>query len=407
MDDQQPAIASQEAQEQLAEKMRGMSLASKEQEVQRAAAALAVPYLKLKGFPIGPEALTLIPEEVARDKGAVCFFYLGQEFRVAAVNPGDPALKELIYQIGERTGASGVVYMISPESLNYAFQFYARLPKFRSSAKGVAISQEDFAKFGEEFRSFKELETRLKGVSVTDLVTLIIAAALSARASDVHIETEEKEIVVRFRLDGVLHAVAKLPKEDWLKIISRLKLVSGLKINITDRPQDGRFTIFTKNGNVDVRVSTIPTSYGESVVMRLLRSTAVGFKFEDLGLRGRAYDQLKREVDRPNGMIITTGPTGSGKTTTLYAILNKLNNPETKIITLEDPIEYKLPGIQQSQIDVSKEYTFAAGLRSILRQDPDIVMVGEIRDLETAEIATQAALTGHLVISTIHTNSAA
>jgi type IV pilus assembly protein PilB len=235
---------------------------------------------------------------------------------------------------------------------------------------------------------------------------MIVASALKAEASDIHIEAEENMVVVRFRLDGILHNIAQLPKEMQKQLISRIKLLSGLKINIFDKPQDGRFTIFLTNDKVDVRVSTIPTGFGESIVMRLLRSAAVGLEFEDLGLRGKAYEELKRQINRPNGMIVTTGPTGSGKTTTLYAILKKLAKPEVKIITLEDPIEYRLPGINQSQIDVSKGYTFPAGLRSILRQDPDVIMVGEIRDLETAETSIQAALTGHLVISTIHTNDA-
>jgi len=178
-------------------------------------------------------------------------------------------------------------------------------------------------------------------------------------------------------------------------------------MNITDRPQDGRFTIYLEKEKIDVRVSCLPTSYGESVVMRLLLSSSIGLGFEKLGFRKEVLNLLKQQIKRPNGMIITTGPTGSGKTTTLYAILNELNDKETKIITLEDPVEYRLQGINQSQVDKSKNYTFAKGLRSILRQDPDVVMVGEIRDLETSEIAVQAALTGHLVISTLHTNDAA
>jgi len=236
---------------------------------------------------------------------------------------------------------------------------------------------------------------------------MILASAINVGTSDVHIEAEEKAIKVRFRIDGVLADVATMPKESWQKVISRIKLMAKLKLNVTTIPQDGRITIDLEDDKVDIRVSTLPTAYGESVVMRLLRSSAAGLEFDDLGIRGKAYEQLKKEVKRPNGMIITTGPTGSGKTTTLYAILNTINSPETKIITLEDPVEYKLKGISQSQMDASKDYTFAKGLRAILRQDPDVVMVGEIRDSETAEIAIQAALTGHLVLSTIHTNSAA
>ena len=250
------------------------------------------------------------------------------------------------------------------------------------------------------------MQEKFANVSVTDVLSLMIAAALKINSSDIHVEAEENGIAVRYRIDGILHDVATLPKDQWKRFVSRIKLLSALKINVNDRPQDGRVTLALGSGNLDVRVSTMPTIHGESVVMRILHSGSKGVTFDELGLRGAAYDRLKREVERPNGMIITTGPTGSGKTTTLYGILRTLNKPGVKIITLEDPIEIKMDGINQSQVDISKDYTFAKGLRSILRQDPDICMVGEIRDLESAEIAIQAALTGHLMLSTIHTNSA-
>jgi type II secretory ATPase GspE/PulE/Tfp pilus assembly ATPase PilB-like protein len=201
--------------------------------------------------------------------------------------------------------------------------------------------------------------------------------------------------------------VAELRAELWPRVIARIKLLAHLKINVTAAPQDGHITVFMPDEKIDIRVSTLPTAFGESVVMRLLRSSSTSINFTDLGLRGRAYERLEAEITKPNGMVVITGPTGSGKTTTLYAAIKQLNTPEIKIITLEDPIEYKIDGVNQSQVDWSKNYTFASGLRSILRQDPDIIMVGEIRDLETAETAVQAALTGHLVLSTIHTNDAA
>jgi type IV pilus assembly protein PilB len=221
------------------------------------------------------------------------------------------------------------------------------------------------------------------------------------------VEAEEEDVHIRFRVDGLLHDAARLPASAWKQVIARLKLLSGVKINVEDVPQDGRLSVYLSDERIDIRASFLPTAFGESVVLRLLRPKAIALEFDALGLGGLALERLEREIERPNGMIITTGPTGSGKTTTLYAILKKLNKPEVKIITLEDPIEYKLKGINQSQIEHGKNYDFAKGLRSNLRQDPDIVMVGEIRDLETAEIAIQAALTGHLVVSTIHTNSAA
>lgn len=392
--------------ERLSAKLEELKLKKKEEEAQAKAQALGFLYINLKGFPISPEALTLIERDLATKLKVVCFYYNGPEFRLASPNPDDPRIQELLFQIAERKKSQGKIYLVSEASLQYALDLYSRLPKIREIVKGVEIKEEDLAKFTESFRSFQELQDRVKNLNISDLVTFIIAAALQTRSSDIHLEAEEKEGVVRFRIDGVLHQVISLPKENWPQIAARIKLISGLKINVVDRPQDGRFTIFLKTGKIDVRVSTIPTAFGESIVMRILKPVTT-LALEDLGIRGSAFERLQREIARPNGMIITTGPTGSGKTTTLYAILNKLNTPETKIITLEDPIEYELKGIIQSQIDPSRDYTFAKGLRAILRQDPDVIMVGEIRDLETAEIAIQAALTGHLVLSTIHTNSAA
>ena len=399
-------ITTNDTQEKLEEKMRGLELQAREKETEKIAAQAGIPYINLKGLAILPEALALIPEAQARSSGIVCFFYSGAQFRAGALAPLDPKTNEVLYQIEERTHARGTIYMLSRDSLDSALKKYAALPKITPPARGVEITEKELAAFPAEFRSFDELQSRLAGVSITDLVNLLTAAGLRTGASDIHLEAEEKEVAVRLRIDGVLQKAARIGKEHWSKIASRVKLLSGLKINVTDRPQDGRFTIHTQSGAIEVRVSAIPTAYGESIAMRLLQPAASKISLESLGLRGQAFELLNREIKRPNGMILTTGPTGSGKTTTLYAILQKLNRPEIKIITLEDPIEYKLAGIQQSQIDASKEYSFADGLRSILRQDPDIIMVGEIRDLETAEIAIQAALTGHLVLSTVHTNSA-
>ena len=279
------------------------------------------------------------------------------------------------------------------------------IPKIRKYNRNIEITENDLNKFSEKFTSFQDLQAKIDEAQVGDIVNMIIAASIKSNSSDIHIEAEEKIIKIRFRIDGVLHDVASINKDLWKKIISRMKVLAQVKINIDNKPQDGRMSITTKKEKIDIRVSFLPTNFGESVVMRLLRSNSIGFSFEDLGIRGSDFNNLKKEILRPNGMIITTGPTGSGKTTTLYAILKKLNNQETKIITIEDPIEYQLKGVNQSQ--TSEKYSFADGLKSIVRQDPDVLMVGEIRDLETAEIAIQASLTGHLVLSTIHTNDAA
>ncbi|MDD5031831.1 MAG: GspE/PulE family protein [Patescibacteria group bacterium] len=375
-----------------------------ERAVEKEAARLGLPYINLYGFPIGPEALSLIEEGEARRLKTICFHYDGINIRLGTEEAGTE-VRELLENLNKKYHTEGKIYLISSYSLDHALKLYKSVPKVRPQVKGIEISEEDLDKYSEEFSSFRQLQEKINGAQVSDIITIITAAAVKSNSSDIHIEAEEKEIKIRFRIDGVLHDIAIIDRNLWQKIISRLKILSGVKINVSDKPQDGRISIYTKKERIDIRASFLPTNYGESVVMRLLRSGMVGLAFEDLGIKDRAFNQLKKEVERPNGMIVTTGPTGSGKTTTLYAILKKLNKPETKIITVEDPIEYQLEGVNQSQ--VNKNYTFAKALRSIVRQDPDVIMVGEIRDLETAEIAIQAALTGHLVLSTIHTNDAA
>jgi type II secretory ATPase GspE/PulE/Tfp pilus assembly ATPase PilB-like protein len=335
------------------------------------------------------------------------FFFDGTGFRLGALHPEESQIQELMHQLGEREKAHGGLYKISEQSFAFAWKLYETLPKIYPVQKGINVTEGELAQFQSRLQTYQDIQILLQDASMTDILTILLSAALKFNTSDVHIEAEQKDIIVRYRIDGLLQEIASLPKESWKKIISRIKLISGLKINRTDIPQDGRFTIFMKEGDTDVRVSTIPTAFGESVVMRLLQSSAIQVEFSDLGYRPIIEKKLLHEMEKPHGMILTTGPTGSGKTTTLYAILKKLNTQERKIITLEDPIEYKLKGINQSQIDSEKEYTFANGLRSLLRQDPDIIMVGEIRDAETADIAINAALTGHLLLSTIHTNSAA
>jgi type IV pilus assembly protein PilB len=250
----------------------------------------------------------------------------------------------------------------------------------------------------------KAVERHIKE-NTTNLLDIILFGAIHLDASDVHIEPEEEKIRLRVRIDGVLHDATFFDKTIYHNLLSRLKLESKLKLNIADKPQDGRFTIGIKDSLIEIRTSSLPAEYGESIVMRILNpKNLIGV--EALGLRKDLYDLFLKEIERPNGMIVVTGPTGSGKTTTLYAFLMKIKNPEIKIITIEDPIEYHLEGISQTQVSPEKGYTFSEGLRSIVRQDPDVILVGEIRDLETAKIALQASLTGHLVLSTMHTNDA-
>ena len=395
------------AQAALSAKVAAVSVQGREDEARSEAAASGVQYVDLKGFPISPDALSQISDVQAQELQVICFLYTGPQLRIAAVNPMDQKVKDLLFQLEERNKAKGAIYQISPESFAEGFKLYSALPKIRKVVKGVQIKQEELAQYQSQMNSFDDIAKILAGANITDILAIVIAAALKMRSSDIHIEAAETKIEVRLRVDGILQEVAAIEADKWKKMISRIKLIAGLKMNISDRPQDGRFTIFQEGKKIDVRTSTMPNAWGESVVMRILNPDSVQLGFEKLGFRPAMLGKLLKEIDKPHGMVITTGPTGSGKTTTLYAILARLNKPGVNIITLEDPVEFKLDGINQSQIDSSKDYTFAKGLRSILRQDPDIVMVGEIRDLETAETAIQAALTGHLLISTIHTNDAA
>ena len=408
-----------ETAQKLSNKLTSLQLKEKEKEVENKAKQLNLPYINLDKFPISQEALKIILQSRAENLQTICFLYTGEEIRLGSLNPSNPQVINLAKELTEKYHSHVKIYLISEHSFEQAFLVYDKIPTI-IQIEGVNITEEDLNKFDERLTSFETLDQLVKETSLTDTINLVIAAGLKFSASDIHIEAEEKDVKIRFRIDGVLHDVLNLPFDSWEKINTRIKLLAALKLNIGNKPQDGRFTISLNKDKVDVRVSIVPSAYGESIVLRLLRASSVGLQFEDLGLRGKSFNDLQRQMGKPNGMIIATGPTGSGKTTTLYAILNKLNQPQTKIITLEDPIEYKLPGIVQSQVenksgeetddkkeDKSNHYTFAKGLRAILRQDPDIVMVGEIRDLETADTAINAALTGHLMLTTMHTNSAA
>lgn len=251
----------------------------------------------------------------------------------------------------------------------------------------------------------EEISSSLKEIT-SKVVEIMLAGAFFLEVSDIHIEPEEEKAKLRVRLDGVLQDVLDFDLKIYKALVSRIKLLSELKLNVTNRPQDGRFSILIKDTAIEIRTSSIPAEYGESLVLRVLNPKSL-VSISELGLRDDLLKLFKQEIQKPNGMIICTGPTGSGKTTTLYAFLKEITNPEIKIITIEDPIEYHLQGISQTQVDKAKGYDFANGLRAIVRQDPDVILVGEVRDLETAQIAMQAALTGHLVFSTVHTNDAA
>lgn len=389
-----------------AKKQEEIKLKEIEKQTNLKAQSMGLDYINLFGFPVSAEALSLLPEDLSGEMKAVCFYYDGKNIRIGCLEL-TAEIKALAEQLAEQYFSTVKLYLISPTSLSYALNEYKKIPKVKRNESGVEINAASLKKFQKQLSSYKNLNDKINAVNVSDIVTLMLGAALKSEASDIHIEAGEEAVVVRLRLDGVLQEAARINRDRFKKIISRLKILARVKINIENKPQDGRFTIYLEDKEIDVRCSFLPTAYGESVVMRLLDSSGAFLEVEKLGLRPEIIPLLQREISKPNGLILTTGPTGSGKTTTLYSVISRLNRPGTKIITLEDPIEYQLKGINQSQVDVKRGYTFSDGLRSILRQDPNVVMVGEIRDLETAEIAVQASLTGHLVLSTLHTNDAA
>ena len=273
----------------------------------------------------------------------------------------------------------------------------------------VAVSKNNFNQLQKKIKDVpdfkKEIEDALKK-RTSELLEVVLTGATILNASDIHIEPQKEQARTRIRIDGILQDVIALNSQTYSNLLSRIKMLSGIKLNITDKAQDGRFSITIDKTSIEVRASTLPSEYGESIVLRILNPKNL-MDLEKLGLRDDLLVVFNKEIKKPNGMIVVTGPTGSGKTTTLYAFLKKIQKPEIKIITIEDPIEYQLDGVSQTQVDEKKGYNFASGLRSIVRQDPDVILVGEIRDLETAQIALQASLTGHLVFSTLHTNDAA
>ncbi len=398
-------LSPEEREDQLQERLQEVSMRQKEAEAQGIAQNLGFKYVNLEAYPIDQRALLMLPREAALELGAIAFRRENNEIvHIGLYVPEDAEIRDAVEEIMDEKGYGVEFYVISDLSLEKGLAAYEHIAVSKKVSGKVGVGQDEIERAEQEIKSLTDLKDKLSAIPVSQILETILAGALVGKASDVHLEPEEGGVSMRYRIDGVLNEVAQLSMAVYPKIVSRIKLEAKLKINVKDRPQDGRFSVMLKGGETDIRVSVLPTAYGETVVMRLLGVGAVSLLIDDLGVRGQAKEVLERQIRKPNGMILTTGPTGSGKTTTLYASLNQINAPGIKIITLENPIEYHLDGISQTQIDPKKGLTFAAGLKSILRQDPDVIMVGEIRDFETADIATQAALTGHLVLSTLHTN---
>ncbi|HSX58108.1 MAG TPA: GspE/PulE family protein [Candidatus Saccharimonadales bacterium] len=364
---------------------------------------LNIPFHNPNSKPITSEVLGLVPEPVARRYVLIPFELTNEG--ILSVAMADPLDLQVVEFVERKSGKRVKTFISSPTLINSAIadQYAQSLTSTVASAVEEAAPVE--AK--EELKDLDKVEDVIKEAPVAKIVSTLLEYAMKGRASDVHIEPLEEKTRVRYRIDGVLQERVVLPKKVHEALVSRIKILSNLKIDEKRVPQDGRFSFKVGDSAVDLRISTLPTVHGEKIVMRLLPKAGSAPTLAQLGLRGMGLKVLEDNIIRPNGIILITGPTGSGKTTTLFAGLSKINSPKVNIVTLEDPVEYQIPGVNQVQINPVAGLTFASGLRSFLRQDPNIIMVGEIRDSETAGLAIQAALTGHLVFSTLHTNSSA
>jgi type II secretory ATPase GspE/PulE/Tfp pilus assembly ATPase PilB-like protein len=387
----------------------------REKAEERAVEALAPQYgyehIDLHGYTINPEAVAAVDETLARDAEITGFELLQHTLSVAIKDPSNIKTQAALQTL-QNNGYTLDVFMTSVASLSHAWERYADLTNTTASKKGIfEISAKDILELTQRIKKesdisiiLAEINTSNSSYRISTTLELIFAGALALRASDIHIEPESNAIRLRYRFDGVLHDIVDLDTYMYGRMMSRLKLLSGMVLNTRAVAQDGRFTFETGEKEVEIRSSVIPGAYGESIVMRLLDPTVASFKMSNLNLNQHINEVVQNELKKPNGLIITTGPTGSGKTTALYAFLQEVHGEGVKIITIENPVEYKVEGIVQTQVE--GDYTFSSGLRAILRQDPDVILIGEIRDAEVAKTAMHAAQTGHLVLTTMHTNSA-
>ncbi len=371
-----------------------------EEETKKSAFRLGYEYDNLSGYPVSLDVVKLFLDTEIKDLPAIPFMKVNQKVKVAISSPLLDQAKSAIADFAKKNGLEVSFVYVSPSSFNYLKNQQQQAPKSNQTINYNQVLGKDAKKA----LSLPQLSQLTKETNTTDLLEVILTSASSIGASDIHIEPREKEALVRFRIDGVLHDATLLSVDQFKGLISRIKVLAKLKIDTLLGPQDGRFGFSIYGKQVDLRISTLPSIYGEGVVIRLLEQEDRFKSLADLGFRPEIEKLVREAVSKPHGMILATGPTGSGKTTTMYAILKELNSPEKKIITLEDPVEYRISGLVQSQ--VSENLDFAQGLKAILRQDPDVILVGEIRDTDTANISINAALTGHLLLSTLHTNNA-
>jgi type IV pilus assembly protein PilB len=378
-----------------------------EEELAKAKAAFFnIPYVDLNQKQVSPQVLSIIPSESVSFYNLVPFELTGNVLKVALTDPSNLSALEALEFLGQKQNLQVQLYLASESSVSVIIGKKQNLKRVVGEALKDIQKKEisDQKKPGEETKEAKA--PVIEEAPIIKIVDVILTNAIEANASDIHIEPSDKDVRVRYRIDGILHTSLMLPKSVHLAIVTRIKILSNLKIDESRLPQDGRFHMDVGKKSVDLRVSILPLIYGEKIVMRILDKTTKAPTLDQLGIRGRALTWVEDNIKKTHGIFLISGPTGSGKSTTLYSILSILNTTSVNIVTLEDPVEYFIDGVNQSQINPDIGLTFSNGLRSILRQDPNVLMIGEVRDKETAELAVQAALTGHLVFSTLHTNNA-
>ena len=403
-----PAIITDgEKQESTFQVLKKMRQESEEEKASALAKENNLPYIDLNLIPVTTEDVFSLPEKESRSYGIVVFQKGGKDVRIATHNPKKEGLEEYVAKIRSEKGWDIHLFVVSMSSLEKIWNRYKESPMLENlDLFHLSLTGKDLEEFESKFKDLLDLKNRISEIPTTQIMEIMTGGAIKMEASDIHFEPQSDTMRLRYRIDGMLQDIGTFPLDIYHSVLSRIKMMGKMKINLRDVAQDGHFSINIENRRIDIRVNIIPGRFGESTVMRLLDQSKVMIPVESLGLRGLAYERVQKEMVKTTGMILTTGPTGSGKTTTLYSLINKLNEPDVKIITIEDPVEYELKGISQTQIAKDRGYTFAEGLRAIVRQDPDIILVGEIRDEETADIAINSALTGHLVLSTLHTNNA-
>jgi len=370
-----------------------------------------IPYIDLSLFPIAVDDTKILKEEKARESQVLVIKKTGQTLKVGMTNPESEKTKATLKELADQ-GYTCELLIFSISSFKKGFKNYQLIFETSAPLRGVfIIQQKELIEFEKSIETIQDLRKTITGITTTKLLTIVVAGALKMEVSDIHLEPVKEDIRLRYRVDGILQDITSFPDKTYRFFLSRIKTLADMILNVHDISQDGRFSIKIMDGKklvkmIDVRISILPAGFGETIVMRLLGVGILKLNLNDLGLRPALLAIMQHEIARPNGMILTTGPTGSGKTTTLYSCLNEVNKPGTKIITVEDPIEYRMEGIIQTQINKRRGQDWNKSLKAVVRQDPDVLMVGEIRDPESADIAIHLALTGHLVFSTLHTNDA-